>query len=57
MGNKTLDELNLFMNVSDFFVLASLHEGNLTVMFQFLGWEKPLVGTKVGRGAEGHYVR
>jgi hypothetical protein len=45
------------MNVSDLFVLASLHEGNLTVMFQFLGWEKPLVGTKVGRGAEGHYVR
>lgn len=47
-GNKTPEELNLYMNASDFFVLPSLHEGNPTVMFEALGCGKPFVGTRVG---------
>jgi glycosyltransferase involved in cell wall biosynthesis len=47
-GDKPIQELNLFMNACDLFVLPSLHEGNPTVMFEALGCGKPFVGTSVG---------
>jgi len=47
-GNKTPEELNLYINASDLFVLPSLYEGNPTVMFEALGCGKPFVGTRVG---------
>ncbi len=42
------EQLNLWMNACDLFVLPSLNEGNPTVMFEALGCGKPFVGTKVG---------
>ncbi|MBP2144558.1 glycosyltransferase involved in cell wall biosynthesis [Methanofollis sp. W23] len=45
---KPHDEISLWMNACDLFVLPSLNEGNPTVMFETLGCGKPFVGTKVG---------
>lgn len=42
------EEMFLWMNACDIFVLPSLSEGNPTVMFEALGCGKPFVGTKVG---------
>jgi glycosyltransferase involved in cell wall biosynthesis len=47
-GNKPAEEIPLWMNACDIFVLPSLNEGNPTVMFEALGCGKPFVGTKVG---------
>jgi glycosyltransferase involved in cell wall biosynthesis len=47
-GGKPHDEIPLWMNACDLFVLPSLNEGNPTVMFETLGCGKPFVGTKVG---------
>jgi glycosyltransferase involved in cell wall biosynthesis len=47
-GNKPVEEITLWMNSCDFFVLSSLSEGNPTVMFEALGCGKPFIGTKVG---------
>lgn len=47
-GGKSHDEIPLWMNACNFFVLPSLNEGNPTVMFEALGCGKPFVGTKVG---------
>jgi glycosyltransferase involved in cell wall biosynthesis len=48
IGAKPHDEIPLWMNACDIFVLPSLNEGNPTVMFEALGCGKPFVGTKVG---------
>jgi glycosyltransferase involved in cell wall biosynthesis len=48
VGGKPHDEVPLWMNACDLFVLPSLNEGNPTVMFEALGCGKPFVGTKVG---------
>ncbi|SFM56302.1 glycosyltransferase [Methanolobus profundi] len=48
VGGKSHDEIPLWMNSCDIFVLPSLNEGNPTVMFECLGCGKPFVGTKVG---------
>jgi len=42
------DEIPLWMNACDIFVLSSISEGNPTVMFEALGCGKPFVGTSVG---------
>jgi teichuronic acid biosynthesis glycosyltransferase TuaC len=42
------ENLALWMNAADLFVLPSLSEGNPTVMFEALGVGLPFVGTKVG---------
>ncbi|MEM3504805.1 MAG: glycosyltransferase family 4 protein [Archaeoglobaceae archaeon] len=42
------EELYLWMNAADIFVLPSLSEGNPTVMFEALGVGLPFVGTAVG---------
>ncbi|MBA7480155.1 N-acetyl-alpha-D-glucosaminyl L-malate synthase [subsurface metagenome] len=47
-GGKPHDEIPLWMNACDLFVLPSLNEGNPTVMFEALGCGKPFVGTTVG---------
>ena len=47
-GNKPLNEIPLWINACDIFVLPSLAEGNPTVMFEAMGCGKPFVGTKVG---------
>jgi len=47
-GNKPREEIPLWMNACDLFVLPSLSEGNPTVMFEALGCGKPFVGTNVG---------
>ena len=47
-GGKPHDEIPLWINACDVFVLPSLNEGNPTVMFEALGCGKPFVGTKVG---------
>lgn len=38
----------VWMNAADLFVMASLNEGNPTVMFEALGCARPFVGTRVG---------
>lgn len=48
VGGRPHDEIPLWMNACDVFVLPSLNEGNPTVMFECLGCGKPFVGTKVG---------
>lgn len=48
VGKKPHDEIPLWINGCDVFVLPSLIEGNPTVMFECLGCGKPFVGTKVG---------
>lgn len=47
-GSVPGDQLTLWMNACDLFVLPSLNEGNPTVMFEALGCGKPFVGTRVG---------
>lgn len=48
VGARPHDEIPLWMNAADLFVLPSLNEGNPTVMFEALGSGKPFVGTRVG---------
>jgi glycosyltransferase involved in cell wall biosynthesis len=48
VGAKPHDEIPLWMNAADLFVLPSLSEGNPTVMFEALGIGLPFVGTAVG---------
>lgn len=48
VGSRTHDEIPLWINACDIFVLSSLSEGNPTVLFECLGCGKPFVGTKVG---------
>jgi glycosyltransferase involved in cell wall biosynthesis len=48
VGAKPHDEIPIWMNACDVFVLPSLNEGNPTVMFECLGCGKPFIGTKVG---------
>ena len=47
-GGKPHDEIPLWLNTCDLFVLPSLSEGNPTVMFEAFGCGKPFVGTRVG---------
>ena len=47
-GGKPHNEIPLWMNACDLFVLPSLNEGNPTVMVEALGCGKPFVGTRVG---------
>lgn len=42
------DQIPIWMNACDIFVLPSLNEGNPIVMFEALGCGKPFVGTRVG---------
>lgn len=48
IGGKPHNEIPIWMNACDLFVLPSLNEGNPTVMFEALGCGKPFVGTRVG---------
>ena len=48
VGGRPHDEIPIWMNACDLFVLPSLNEGNPTVMFECLGCGTPFVGTKVG---------
>ncbi len=48
VGAKPHQEIPLWMNACDIFVLPSLSEGTPTVMFEALGCGKPFIGTKVG---------
>lgn len=48
VGRRPHDEIPIWMNACDVFVLPSLNEGNPTVMFECLGCGKPVIGTKVG---------
>jgi len=47
-GDKPSEEIALWMNSCDLFVLPSISEGNQTVMFEALGCGKPFIGTNVG---------
>jgi len=47
-GNRPAEEIPLWMNACDVFILPSLSEGNPTVMFEALGCGKPFIGTNVG---------
>jgi glycosyltransferase involved in cell wall biosynthesis len=47
-GGKPHNEIPIWMNACNVFVLPSLNEGNPNVMFEALGCGKPFVGTKVG---------
>jgi glycosyltransferase involved in cell wall biosynthesis len=47
-GGRPHDEIPIWMNACDLFVLPSLSEGNPTVMFECLGCGTPFIGTKVG---------
>ena len=48
VGGKPHNEIPIWMNACDVFVLPSLNEGNPTVMFECLGCGKPFIGTRVG---------
>ncbi|MBC7095437.1 glycosyltransferase family 4 protein [Thermococcus sp.] len=48
VGARPHNEIPLWMNAADLFVLPSLSEGNPTVMFEALGVGLPFVGTAVG---------
>lgn len=48
IGSKPHQEIPIWMNACDLFVLPSLNEGNPTVLFECLGCGKPLVGTRAG---------
>jgi len=48
VGAKLHQEIPLWINACDVFVLPSLNEGNPTVMFECLGCAKPFIGTRVG---------
>jgi teichuronic acid biosynthesis glycosyltransferase TuaC len=52
LGSLPNNQLTLWMNAGDIFVLPSLNEGNPTVMFEALGCGKPFVGTMVGGVSE-----
>jgi len=52
-GGKPHDEIPIWLNACDLFVLPSLSEGNPTVMFEAFGCGKPFVGTRVGGVPEG----
>ena len=52
VGEKMHDEIPLWMNACDIFVLPSLAEGNPNVMFECMGCGKPFVGTTVGDVSE-----
>lgn len=47
-GGRPHEEIPIWINACDLFVLPSLNEGNPTVMFEALGCGKPFLGTKVG---------
>lgn len=47
-GAKKHEDIPVWINACDLFVLPSLNEGNPTVMFEALGCGKPFVGTRVG---------
>jgi teichuronic acid biosynthesis glycosyltransferase TuaC len=42
------NEVPIWINAADFFILPSYSEGNPTVMFEALGCGKPFIGTNVG---------
>jgi glycosyltransferase involved in cell wall biosynthesis len=48
VGAKPHQQIPLWINAGDIFVLPSLNEGNPTVMFECLGCAKPFIGTRVG---------
>lgn len=48
IGSKPHNEIPLWINACDVFVLPSLREGNPTVLVECLGCGKPFVGTEVG---------
>ena len=48
LGRISDENLPLWMNACDLFVLPSQGEGNPTVMFEALGCGKPFIGTRVG---------
>lgn len=48
VGEKSADEVSMWMNASDIFVLPSMVEGNPTVMYEALATGLPFVGTDVG---------
>ena len=48
VGGRLHNEIPIWMNACDIFVLPSLNEGNPNVMFEALGCGKPFVGTEVG---------
>ena len=48
VGGRPHDEIPIWMNACDLFVLPSMNEGNPTVLFECLGCGTPFVGTKVG---------
>lgn len=48
IGSKPHNEIPLWINACDVFVLPSLKEGNPTVLVECLGCGKPFIGTKVG---------
>jgi len=48
VGAKPHNEIFLWMNAADAFVLPSLNEGTPTVMFEALGVGLPFIGTSVG---------
>ncbi len=47
VGGKPHEEIPLWMNACDVFVLPSLNEGNPTVLMETLGCGKPFIGTRV----------
>jgi len=48
IGWVSHEEIPVWMNAADLFILPSLNEGNPTVMFECLGCGRPFIGTCVG---------